>query len=155
MNMLAYDTYTAWSRRISCISFQNTNPIVFVMFISLFFVILYQRSYKRWDPLEIKWKFNGLWGSYSLKYGKPLSFFFKTQSNCICYVSSCCFWLTVSKRVLRALFLDITFKSVGLWGSYDLNNGNFFINIKIANQIVYFLSPALLFYLMYQNGYQR
>ena len=65
------------------------------------------------------------------------------------------FWLTVSKRVLKAILLDIKFKSVGLWGSYGLKQGNPLKNLKIAIQIVFVLSPNVLFYLMYQNGYQR
>ena len=34
--------------------FQNTNPIIFVTFISLFYDLLYQRGYQRLDILEIK-----------------------------------------------------------------------------------------------------
>ena len=36
--------------------FQNTNPILFVIFISYCFDLLYQRGYQRYDFLEIKWK---------------------------------------------------------------------------------------------------
>ena len=47
------------------------------------------------------------------------------------------------------------FKSVGLWVSYGLKQENPLQNFKIANQIVLVLSPALLFYLMHQKGYQK
>ena len=43
---------------------------------------------------------------------------------------------------------------VGLWGSYGLRQGNTLQNLKIANQIVFVLSPDLLFYLIYQKVYQ-
>ena len=37
----AYEAATAWNRGTPCI-FQSTNPIVFVLFLSLFFDLLYQ-----------------------------------------------------------------------------------------------------------------
>ena len=55
--------------------FQNTNPIVFVMFISLFFDLLYQRRYWRCSFLRLNEKCAGLWGSHSLKQGNPIQFF--------------------------------------------------------------------------------
>ena len=63
------------------------------------------------------------------------------------------FWLTVTKRVSKTIFLDIKFKSVGLWVSYGLKQGNPLQDLKIANQIIYVLSPDILFNLMDQNGY--
>ena len=45
--MPAYEAATAWNRGIPCIFIQNTDPIVFVLFISLFFDLLYQRRYQR------------------------------------------------------------------------------------------------------------
>ena len=49
----------------------------------------------------------------------------------------------------------MTFKSVGLLDSYSLKQGIPLQNIKIDNQIAFVFSPDLLFYLMYQKGYQR
>ena len=34
--LLAYEEATAWNREVPCNIFQNTDPIVFVLFISLF-----------------------------------------------------------------------------------------------------------------------
>ena len=65
------------------------------------------------------------------------------------------FWLTVSNRVSKAIFSDITFKSVGLWGRYGLKQGNplQFFSKHWSNCIcfVYFS----IFDLLYQRGYQR
>ena len=47
LKVLAYEAATAWKRGIPCTYFQNTNPIIFVTFISLFFDLLYQRGYQR------------------------------------------------------------------------------------------------------------
>ena len=65
------------------------------------------------------------------------------------------FLLTVSKRISKTIFLGIKFKSVGIWGIYGLKQGNTLQNLKIHNKIVFVLSPDLLFYLIYQKGYQR
>ena len=86
--------------------------------------------------------------------GIPCNFFHNTDPIVFVYLFLY-FLLTVSKRVSKATFLDIKFKSVGLWGRYGLKQGNPLQNIKIANQIVFVLSPDLLFYLMYQKVYQR
>ena len=59
------------------------------------------------------------------------------------------------KEGINGNILDIKFKSVGPWGRYTLKEGNPLQNIKIANQIVFVLSPALYFYLIYQKGDQK
>ena len=47
MNMLAYEADTAWNMGVPGDLFQNTHPIIFVMFISLFIELLYQIGYQR------------------------------------------------------------------------------------------------------------
>ena len=44
---VAYEAATAWYKVIPCNIFQNTNPIVFVLFIYLFFELMYQIGYQR------------------------------------------------------------------------------------------------------------
>ena len=85
--------------------------------------------------------------------GESLAIFFKTLIKLYLFCLFLYFWLTVSKRVSKSIFLDITFKSVGLWGSYSLKQGNHLQNIKFSNHIVFVLSPSLLFYLTYQKDY--
>ena len=80
---------------------------------------------------------------------------FKTLIQLYLFYLFIYFWITVSKRVSKTIFLDIKFKSVGLWGSYGLKQGNPLQNLKISNRIVFVLSSALLFYLLYQKDYQR
>ena len=46
-------------------------------------------------------------------------------------------------------------RNVNILQGIPLIQGNALQNIKIANQIVFVLSPGLLFCLMYQKGYQR
>ena len=81
--------------------------------------------------------------------------FFKTLIQLYLFCLFLFFWLTVPKRVSKAIFLDITFKSVGLWGSYSLKQGNplHFYSKHWSNYIrfVYFS----IFDLLYQRGYQR
>ena len=96
-NAPAYEAATAWNKGIPCNFFQNTDPIVFVLFIFLFL-------------------------AYCIKEG------------------------------IKGNILGVKFKSVGIWGRYALKQENPLQNLKITNQIVYVLSPSLLFYLMYQNG---
>ena len=102
----------------------------------------------------MKLKSVGLWGSYGLKQVNPLKIF-KTLIQLYLFCLFIYFWLTVSKRVSKAIFFDIQFKSVGLWRSYGLKQGNPFQNLKISNKIVFVLSPDLFFYLIHQKGYQR
>ena len=104
--------------------------------------------------MDIKLNSVGLWCRYGLKQGNPLQFF-KTLIQSYLFYLFIYLWITVSKRVSKSILLDIKFKSVGLWVSYGLKQGNPLQNLKISNQIVFFLSPDLLFYLMYQIGYQR
>ena len=80
---------------------------------------------------------------------------FKTLIQLYLFYLFIYFWLTVSKRVSKTIFLDIKFKSVGIWGIYGLRQENTLQNLKISNQIVFVLSPDLLFHLMDQKGYQR
>ena len=87
--------------------------------------------------------------------GESLVIFFKTLILLYLFHLFFYLWLTVSKRVSKAILLDNKFKSVRLWDSYGLKQGNPLQILKLSSQIIFFLSPDLLFYLMYQNGYQR
>ena len=133
--MQDYKADTAWNRGISCIFFQITDPNVFVLCLSLFWLIVSKKVSKA-IFLDIKFKSVGLSGSYGLKQGNPLQFF-KTLIQLYLFCLFLYFWLTVSKRVSKAIFLDITFKSVGLWGSYGLKQGNPLQNINISNKIIF------------------
>ena len=85
--------------------------------------------------LDITFESVVLWGSYGLKQGNPLYFFQNTDP--IVFFSFLYFWLTISNRVSKAIFLDITFKSVGLWGRYGMKQGNPLQYLKFSNQIVF------------------
>ena len=69
--------------------------------------------------------------------GESLAILFKTLIQLYLFCLFLYFWLTVSKRVSKAIFLDITFKSVGLWGSYSLKQGNSLQNVKFSNPIIF------------------
>ena len=89
--------------------FQNTNTIIFVTLIPLFFDLLYQRGYHRLRHLVIEWKSSGLWGIYGSRHGNPLHLK-KHWSNCICFILFFYFWFTVTKRLSKAIYLDIILK---------------------------------------------
>ena len=55
--------------------FQNTDPIVFVLFISLLFELLYHRGHQRKYIYRINLKSVSLWDSYGLKQRNPLQSF--------------------------------------------------------------------------------
>ena len=97
------------------------------------------------------------WGSMRQlrpETGESLSIFFETLIQLYLFCLFLYFWLTVSKRASKAIFLDIKFKSLGIWGSYGMKQGNPLQDIKIANRFVFVLCLDLLFYLMYQKCYQ-
>ena len=93
--------------------------------------------------MEIKWK-----NCFPMRQLRP-----ETWESLAIFQNT--FLLAVSKRVLKAIFLDIIFKNVGIWGRYSLKQVNSLKILKFSNQIVFVLSLDLLFYLMYQNSYQR
>ena len=68
-NVSDYEVATAWDREIPWYLFQNTDPILFVLFISLLIYLLFQRGYQRQYFWKINYKVVGLWGSYGLKQG--------------------------------------------------------------------------------------
>ena len=120
--MQDYKADTAWNRGISCSFFHITDPNVFVLCLSLFWIIV-SKMLSKAIFLDIIFKSVCLWGSYGMKQGKPLQFF-KTLIQLYSFNLVLYFWLTVSERVSNAICLDIKFKSVGRWGSYVLKQGN-------------------------------
>ena len=68
----AYEAATSRKRVIQMNFFQNTDPILFILFVFLFFDLLFQRGYQGHYIWKIEFKSVGLWGSYGLKLGNPL-----------------------------------------------------------------------------------
>ena len=105
--------------------------------------------------MKIKFKSVGLWGSYGLKHGNPL-YFFKTLIQ-LYLLRSFLYSLTYCiKDVINGkIFWRLNGKSVGLWGSYVLKQGNsvqcFSKHWSNCICFVYFS----IFDLLYQRGYQR
>ena len=133
--MLTYEADTDWKRGIPFF-FQNTNPILFVIFISYCFDLLYQRGYQRYDFLEIKWKKCRRMRQLRPETGESLVFFFKTLIKLYLFCLFLYFWLTVSEMSSTSILMDINVKLFDLWGSYGLKQVNPLQNLKIANQIV-------------------
>ena len=65
--------------------FQNTNPIIFVTFISLFFDLLYQRGYQRQYFWTLNLKVLAYEAATAWNRGIPCNFS-KHWSNCICFI---------------------------------------------------------------------
>ena len=135
--MQAYNADTAWNREIPCIFFK----ILIQLYLLCSFLYSLTYSIKKVINGKIFWRLNeksvGLWGSYGLKQGNPLQIFQTLiQLYLICLILY--FLNTVSKRVSKAIFLDITFKNVGLWGSYGLKQGNPLQFYKTMIQLYFF-----------------
>ena len=147
MNVHAYNADTAWNRGIPCIFFK----ILIQLYLLCSFLYSLTYCIKEVINGKIFWRFNkksaGLWGSLGMKQGNPL-ILFKILIQLYLFCLFLYFWLTVSRRVSKAIFLYITFISVGLWGSYGLKQGN---TLKFFN----FKSNYIWFYLMDQKCYQR
>ena len=147
MNMLAYKTDTAWNRGIPCIFFKT----LIQLYLLRSFLYSLTHCIKVVIKGKIFWRLNLKVPAYEAatawNRGIPCKFF-KTLIQLYLFCLFLCFRLTVSKRVPKAIFLDIKFKIVVLWGSYGLKRGNPLQNLKTVNQTVFFLSPDLLFYLM-------
>ena len=147
--MLAYEADTAWNRGIYCIFSKHKSNYICYFYYFIHWVAVSKRLSKV-SSFGNLCKSAGLWGSYGLKKGNPLQFFQNTDPIVSVYLFLYCY-LIVLKRVSKVILSYITFKSVGLWGSYGLKQGNPLQNLKICPQIVSVLSPDLLFYLMYQK----
>ena len=97
---------------------------------------------------KIFWRLNKKVPAYeaatSWNRGIPCNFF-KTLIQLYLFYLFLYFWLTASKRVSKAICLEIIFKSVGLWGSYGWNRG-------IPCKILKFL---ITLYLVLLNGSER
>ena len=134
MNIQAYRADTAWNRGIPCIFFK--------ILIQLYLLpsFLYSLTYCIKDVIirRIFWRWNKIVLAYEAATAWNRGIVWKKKQNTgpivfVLFISL--FLLTVSKRVSKAIFLDIKFKSVGLWGSYGLKQGNPLQNLNISNQM--------------------
>ena len=152
--------FRLWGRYIlkqrnSLYFFCNTNPIIFVMSISLFFDLLYQRGYQMQDLLDIKWRSAGAWVSNGQKQESLFFPHSKHWSKYICCISFLIFSLLYQISYQRQYFWAINWEVLAYEAAMYWNRSIPVQNLKIYNQIVFVLSPDSLSYLMYQNGYQR
>ena len=118
------------------LQFFKTLIQLYLFCLFLYFWLTVSKRVSKAIFLDIKFKSVGLRGSYGLKQGNTLQLF-KTLIQLYLFCIFLYFWLAVSKRVWKAIFLDITFKSVGLWGRYGLKQGNPLQNLKFSNQIIF------------------
>ena len=133
--MQAYKADTAWNRGILCIFFK----ILIQLYLLRSF--LYSLTYliKEVIKSNIFWSLNKKVLAYeaAMAWNRGIpSKFFNTLLQLYLFCLFIYFWLTVSKRVSKAIFFDIKFKSVGLWGSYWLKQWNPLQNLNISNQII-------------------
>ena len=150
--MLVYEATTAWNRGISCNFFQNTDPIVFVLFISLFLTYCIKEGIKG-NILDIKFKSVGLWGSYGLKQGNPLQNIKITNQIVFVFSPDLFFYLINQNGYQREDILRLN-EYVGLWGKYRLKQGNSLFFFQNTNPIIFVMFIPLFFDLLYQRGYQ-
>ena len=135
-SMQAYKADTAWNRGIPCIFFKS--PIQLYLFCSFPDSLTYciKEVIKSKIFLILNKKVLAYEAATAWNRGTPC-IFFKTLIQLYLFCLFLYFWFTVSKRVSKAIFLDIKFKSVGLWVSYGLKQGNYLQNLNISNQIIF------------------
>ena len=136
--------------------FQNTNPIIFVTFISLFFDFLYQRGYQRWYLLEIKWKSAGIWGIYGLKQGNSLQFF-KTLIQLYLFYLFLYFDFLYQRGHQSKYFWTLNLKVLAYEAAtaWNRGQGNTVYFFQKNNPIIFVTFISSFFDLLYQRGYQR
>ena len=127
----------------SIVFFQNTNPIIFVTFVSLFFDLLYQRGYQWQSRLNRIWIKCRSMRQLRPEKGESLANF-QNLDPIVFVLFLSLYLLTVSERVPNVILLYIKHNRICLWGSYGLKQGNSLQNIQITNKIVFVLSPAFL-----------
>ena len=133
--MQAYKADTAWNRGIPCIFFK----ILIQIYLLRSFLYYLTYCIKEVINGNIFWRFNLevlAYGQLRPETGVYLAMFQNTNPIVLVFLFLY-FWLTVSKRVSKAIFLDIKFKSVGLWGSYGLKQRNPLQNLHNNNQIIF------------------
>ena len=121
--MLAYEADTSWNRAILCIVLQNSNPIVFVIFIYLFFDLLYQRDYQRWYVLESKWKCFGVQGRYSLNQWNNFNIFQSTNTIVIVLFIYLLFYFLYQRGYQRQYFWTLSLKVLAYEAATNWNMG--------------------------------
>ena len=137
--MLAYEVDISWNRGISCIFFKTLIQLY------LLCSFLYSLTYCIKEVIKdnIFWRLNekvpACEAATAWNIGIPCKCF-KTLIQLYYFYLFIYFWLTLSNRVSKAIFLDIKFKSVDLRGSYGLKQRNSLQNLKIANHIAFFVS---------------
>ena len=135
--MFAYGVDTDWSRRIPCIFFKT------LMQLYLLRSFLYSLTYciKEVIKGKIFWRLNKKKcrpiRQLRPKTGQSLVLV-KNNDLIVFVLFNFYFWLTVSKRVSKAIFLHIKFKSVGLWGSYGLKQGNPWKSLEVLIKLYLF-----------------
>ena len=125
--------------------FQNADPILFVTFVLFILSLDVPKSLSKLRSLGDKMKIvlafkeNMAWSEEI-----PCNSFFLTDPIVfvLCIFP---FLFTVSKRISKTIFLEIRIKSTFLWYSYNLNQGNYLQNLRIANQIIFVFSSSLFF----------
>ena len=141
-DLLRLNKYTGLEGRYSL---KQRNPIYFFFktLMQLYFLrsSLYTLTYYIKEVIrgKIFWRINLKVLAYEAaaawNRGIPCNFS-QHWSNCSCFLYFSILDYCI-KESIKGNFLDMKFKSVGLWGSYDLKQGNPLQNIKISNQIVF------------------
>ena len=103
--------------------FQNTNTIVFVLFIFLLFDLLYQRGYQRQYFWRLKLKSVGLWGRYGLKQCNTLQHF-KITIQIVSVLSPVLLFYLKYQKICQRYNILILNQYVSLWRRYSLKQEN-------------------------------
>ena len=128
--------------------FSSSKSLIKLYVLRTFFIISLTVSKRLWKS-KIFWRLNekvpACEAATSWNRGISCNLFENTNPIEFLLFIFVYFVPTVSKRVPKVIFLDIKFKSFGLRGNYSLIQGNTLQNLWIVTQILFFLSPDLLF----------
>ena len=149
--MLAYKADTAWNRGIPCIFFK----ILIQLYLLRSFLYSLTYCIKEVINGNILWRLNEKVLAYAAATAWNRGIPCKVSiywSNCICFVYLSILDLLYQRGYQRQYFWTLNEKSVGLWGSYGMKQGNTLQLFKNTYPIVFVLFISLFFTYCIKEG---
>ena len=150
---MAYEASTAWNRGIPCNFFQSTIQLYLLCLFLYSFTYCIKEVIKGMIFWILDKKVTAYEAATAQNMGIPCKFS-KHWSNCIFFIYFSIFDLLYQRGYQRQYFWTLHLKVLAYEAAMAWNMG---IPCKILKLLIilFFLSPILFFYLIYQKGYLR